>query len=95
MKEKILEILNANLKGYQLVNNHDPILIAGTSQSSEEIDKLTKDHYLEFVEWFYEEYRECLTCQTNDDPLVYGFMSDKEKGTLEELYTYWKEKVTR
>ena len=53
------------------------------------------DCYLkEFVRWFYTEYRQELTLQTNDDPLIYGFNNQyKKSGTLDELFTYWKEQI--
>jgi len=61
-----------------------------------EIDKLTKDHYMKFVEWM-------LT--GNDGTYMSGYKDkkglkfiteiDEPYATLEDVYTYWKEKVTR
>jgi len=83
MEEQIIKIINKNTNRiYQQVHMQE--------RCAEEI----KSHIMEFIEWFFKEYRWELTLQTNDGPLIYGFNNqNKFVGNLNEIYQYWLNNV--
>lgn len=80
MEEKILEILEQELSGYQLVDNDDPILIAGTSFAAKEITA----HIYEFIEWMLQSI-EVVPYSTG----YYLIGSGLDYMSCNELYLYW------
>jgi hypothetical protein len=82
MKEQILELLTAN--NYPLGEDSDDV------QCANQINTLTRTHYLQFVDWLY--FEQIMYAPSNKDGIlctVDEYYEEAEWFTIEQVYDYW------